>query len=66
MYKRAPMYNNPVYNVMLLVRLHPTLGTRQRTIIDNKTKKAFDTIEWSFLKSALEFFGFGPVFQKMD
>jgi hypothetical protein len=64
MYKRAPMYNNPVYNVMLLVRLHPTLGTRQRTIIDNKTKKAFDTIEWSFIKSAL--YGFGPVFQIMD
>jgi hypothetical protein len=25
---------------------------------------AFDTIEWSFIESALEFYGFGPVFQK--
>jgi hypothetical protein len=27
-------------------------------------EKAFDTIEWSFIESALEFYGFGPVFQK--
>ena len=60
------MYNNPVYNVMLLVRLNPTLGTRHRTIINNKTKRAFDTIGWSFIESALEFYGLGPVFQKMD
>ena len=60
------MYYNPVYDVMLLVILHPTLGTRQRTIINNKKKRAFDNIEWSFIKCDLEFYGFGPVFQKMD
>jgi len=27
-------------------------------------EKAFDTIEWSFIESALEFYGFGQVFQK--
>jgi len=27
-------------------------------------EKAFDTIEWSFIESALEYYGIGPVFQK--
>jgi len=27
-------------------------------------KKAFDTIEWSFIERTLKFYGFGPVFQK--
>jgi hypothetical protein len=29
-------------------------------------EKAFDTIEWSFNESALEIYGFGPVFQKFS